>query len=155
MRLVIQRVRKASVSVDEKIIGEINKGLVLLVAVKNGDDESAAKWLAEKCVNLRIFEDEAGKFNLSALDVGAEILAISQFTLYADCRKGRRPSFIDAAPPEISEPLYNKFVGHLRESGLKVAEGSFGARMLVEIHNDGPVTVIVDTENKNEKRFNA
>lgn len=148
MRLVIQRVQKASVSVDEKVIGEINKGLVVFVAIKQGDDESAAKWLAEKCVNLRIFEDDDGKFNLSALDVGGEILVISQFTLYADCRKGRRPSFVNAAAPELSEPLYNRFVEFLRKSELKVAEGSFGARMLVEIYNDGPVTVIIDTENR-------
>jgi len=148
MRLVIQRVQKASVSVDEKVIGEINKGLVVFVAIKQGDDESAAKWLAEKCVNLRIFEDDDGKFNLSALDVGGEILVISQFTLYADCRKGRRPSFVNAAAPELSEPLYNRFVEFLRKGELKVAEGSFGARMLVEIYNDGPVTVIIDTENR-------
>jgi D-tyrosyl-tRNA(Tyr) deacylase len=145
MRLVVQRVRKASVTVEGRVIGKIGKGLVILVGVRVGDDETHAKWLAEKCVNLRIFEDDEGKFNLSALEVGAEILAISQFTLYADCRKGRRPSFVHAAPPEISEPLYNQFVQFLRQSGLDVAEGSFGARMLVEIFNDGPVTVIVDS----------
>ena len=148
MRVVIQRVRQASVSVDGKVIGKISKGLVILIGVRDGDDAAQAKWLAEKCVNLRIFEDDVGKFNLSALDVGAEILAISQFTLYADCRKGRRPSFVNASPPEISEPLYNQFVQFLRDSGLKVAEGSFGARMMVEIFNDGPVTVIIDTEDK-------
>jgi len=146
MRLLIQRVRQASVSVTGEVIGKINKGLVVLVGIRDGDDESHAKWLAEKCVNLRIFEDDAGKFNLSALEVGAEILAISQFTLYADCRKGRRPSFTKAAAPEISEPLYNRFVQFLQDSGLKVAEGSFGARMLVEICNDGPVTVIIDSD---------
>jgi len=148
MRLVIQRVRQASVAVDGKVIGKIGQGLVVLVGVRDVDDELHAKWMAEKCVNLRIFEDNAGKFNLSALDVGAEILAVSQFTLYADCRKGRRPSFVHAAPPEISEPLYNQFVQYLRQSGLKVAEGSFGARMLVEIFNDGPVTIIIDSDDR-------
>ena len=148
MRLVIQRVRQASVAVDGKVIGKIGKGLVVLVGVRDGDDELHAKWLAEKCVNLRIFGDDAGKFNLSAIEVGAEILAVSQFTLYADCRKGRRPSFVHAAPPGISEPLYNQFVQYLRQSGLKVAEGSFGARMLVEIFNDGPVTIIIDSDDR-------
>jgi D-tyrosyl-tRNA(Tyr) deacylase len=148
MRAVVQRVSKASVSINGKIVGEINKGLVILLGVKNGDTESDAKFLADKCVNLRIFADEAGKFNLSALDVGGELLAISQFTLYGDTRKGRRPSFVEAAPPEISEPLYEKFVAYLRESGLKVATGEFGAIMLVEIHNEGPVTIILESKEK-------
>lgn len=146
MRAVVQRVRKASVSIDGKIVGQINKGLVILLGVKNGDTKDDAKFLADKCINLRIFSDEAGKFNLSALDVGGELLAISQFTLYGDTRKGRRPSFIDAAPPEISEPLYNKFINYLKESGLKTATGEFGAMMLVEIHNDGPVTIIMESK---------
>ena len=148
MRVVVQRVSKASVSIDERTVGQINKGLVILLGVKNGDNESDAKFLADKCVNLRIFADEAGKFNLSALEVGGEILAISQFTLYGDTRKGRRPSFIEAAPPEISEPLYQKFINYLRESGLKVATGEFGAMMLVEIHNDGPVTIILESKER-------
>jgi D-tyrosyl-tRNA(Tyr) deacylase len=148
MRAVVQRVSKASVSINGKIVGEIKKGLVILLGVKNGDTESDAKFLADKCVNLRIFADEAGKFNLSALDVGGELLAISQFTLYGDTRKGRRPSFVEAAPPEISEPLYEKFVAYLRESGLKVATGEFGAIMLVEIHNEGPVTIILESKEK-------
>jgi D-tyrosyl-tRNA(Tyr) deacylase len=148
MRAVVQRVSKASVSINGKIVGEINKGLVILLGVKNGDTESDAKFLADKCVNLRIFADEAGKFNLSALDMGGELLAISQFTLYGDTRKGRRPSFVEAAPPEISEPLYEKFVAYLRESGLKVATGEFGAIMLVEIHNEGPVTIILESKEK-------
>ena len=148
MRAVIQRVTKSSVTVDDKIQGETKQGLVVLLGVKNGDDEAAASYLANKIVNLRIFEDEDGKFNLSALDVNAGILAISQFTLYADCRRGRRPGFSDAAHPEISKPLYDKFVRYLKESGLHVGEGIFGAHMDVEIHNDGPVTIVIDSEDK-------
>ncbi len=148
MRAVVQRVTKASVTIDSNIVGTINKGLVILLGVKNGDEESDAKFLADKCVNLRIFADEAGKSNLSALEVGGELLVISQFTLYGDAHKGRRPSFIEAAPPEISEPLYQKFVAYLKESGLKVATGEFGAMMLVEIHNDGPVTIILESKEK-------
>lgn len=145
MKVVIQRVKRASVSVDGEVVGQIGRGLVLLVGVKRGDSEEDAKYLADKCVNLRIFEDEAGKFNLSALEVGAELLAASQFTLYADARKGRRPSFIEAAAPELSQPLYEKFLKLLGSSGLKVEEGRFGAKMLVEIHNDGPVTLILES----------
>ncbi|MCU0643455.1 MAG: D-aminoacyl-tRNA deacylase [bacterium] len=146
MRAVVQRVTKASVSIEGKIVGSIGKGLVILLGVKNGDSEDDAKFLADKCVNLRIFADAAGKFNLSAIEVGGELLAISQFTLYGDARKGRRPSFIDAAPPEISEPLYQKFITYLRQSGLKVAIGEFGAMMLVEIYNDGPVTILLESK---------
>jgi len=148
MRALIQRVSQASVAVDDKILGKIDHGLVVLLGVKNGDDEKAAQYLASKIVNLRIFEDAAGKFNLSALDVKAEILAISQFTLYADCRRGRRPGFSDAARPEISLPLYQKFVQMLKESGLKVEQGEFGAHMLVKIFNTGPVTILLDSEDK-------
>ena len=146
MRAVIQRVSSGSVTIDGKVVGKIGKGLVILLGVKNGDSETDAKSLADKCVNLRIFNDEDGKFNLSALDVGGELLAISQFTLYGDTRKGRRPSFIEAAQPEISEPLYEKFVEYLQESGLKVATGKFGAMMQVEINNDGPVTIIAESK---------
>ena len=146
MRAVVQRVSSGSVSIDGKMVGKIGEGLVILLGVKNGDTEADAKFLADKCVNLRIFTDEAGKFNLSALDVGGELLAISQFTLYGNTRKGRRPSFIEAAPPEISEPLYEKFVSFLKESRLKVATGEFGAMMLVEINNHGPVTIIVESK---------
>lgn len=146
MRVLVQRVTKASVSIDGKVVGSIGKGLVILLGVKNGDINDDAKFLADKCVNLRIFSDAEGKFNLSALDVSAEILAISQFTLYGDTRKGRRPSFIDAAPPEISKPLYQKFVDFLHQSGLKVATGEFGAMMLVEIFNDGPVTILLESK---------
>ena len=146
MRAVAQRVTKASVTIDGKIVGSIGKGLVILLGVKNGDVEDDAKFLADKCVNLRIFSDAEGKFNLSALDVSGEILAISQFTLYGDTRKGRRPSFIDAAAPEISEPLYQKFISYLRQSGLKIETGEFGAMMLVEIYNDGPVTILLESK---------
>jgi len=148
MRAVIQRVSSGSVSIADKFVGKIGKGLVILLGVKNGDSEADAKYLAEKCVNLRIFEDEDGKFNLSALEVKGELLAISQFTLYGDTRKGRRPSFIEAAPPEISKPLYEKFVEYLRQSGLKVATGEFGAMMQVEINNHGPVTIIAESKEK-------
>ncbi len=146
MRAVVQRVKKASVSIDGEVVGRIGLGLVILLGVRHGDREEDARFLAQKCVNLRIFADEDGKFNRSALDVGGELLAISQFTLYGDTRKGRRPSFVEAAPPEVSEPLYNRFVEFLRDSGLRVAEGRFGAMMLVEIHNDGPVTLIVESK---------
>ena len=146
MRAVIQRVTSGSVSIGGSVVGKIGKGLVILLGIKNGDSETDAKFLADKCVNLRIFTDQEGKFNLSALEVQGELLAISQFTLYGDIRKGRRPSFINAAPPEISEPLYDKFVGFLRESGLKVATGEFGAMMLVDIKNDGPVTIIAESK---------
>lgn len=148
MRAVVQRVSQSSVKVDGQVIGATGQGLVVLLGVKNGDSEQDAQYLANKIVNLRIFEDGDGKFNLSALDVNAEILAISQFTLYADTRKGRRPSFIEAARPEVSEPLYQKFVTYLQESGLHVGQGQFGAKMMVEIFNDGPVTIILDSEDK-------
>ncbi|MFQ5640138.1 MAG: D-aminoacyl-tRNA deacylase [bacterium] len=146
MRAVVQRVRKGSVSVDGKVTGQIDKGLVILLGVKNGDAAADAHYLANRCANLRIFPDDRNNFNLSCLDVQGEILVVSQFTLYGDTRKGRRPSFIDAAPPNISEPLYHKFVENLREFGLKVKEGVFGAMMSVEIHNDGPVTLIVESK---------
>jgi len=149
MRALIQRVSQASVSVDSKVIGQIGRGLVVLLGVRQGDTEAAARYLADKIVNLRIFEDEEGKMNRSLLDVGGEILAISQFTLYADTRKGRRPSFIDAARPEVSQPLYDRFVQYIKESGLTVQQGEFGAHMLVNIHNDGPVTILLDSEDKN------
>lgn len=146
MRAVIQRVSKASVTVEDKITGKINEGLVILLGIKSGDTDADAKYLAEKCVNLRIFTDEEGKFNLSALDVKGEVLVVSQFTLYGNTQKGRRPNFTDAAPPDISEPLYERFIHHVRESGLKAASGIFGAMMMVEIHNDGPVTIIAESK---------
>ena len=145
MRALVQRVTRGAVSVDGEIIGEIGKGLVILVGVGQDDEEKDARYLAEKCVHLRIFADEAGKFNRSLLEVGGEILAISQFTLYGDASKGRRPSFVQAAPPEISRGLYEAFVAALRSFNVRVAEGRFGAMMLVEIHNDGPVTLMVES----------
>ncbi len=144
MRIVVQRVTKASVSVDGKVVGQIGPGLVVLLGVARDDGEKQARFLASKVANLRIFADEQSKFNLSALEVGAEALAVSQFTLYGDARKGRRPSFSKAAPPEIAEPLVEAFVAFLEEEGLHVETGIFGAMMLVEIHNDGPVTIILE-----------
>ncbi len=144
MRAVLQRVVEASVSVGDEVLGRIGGGLVALVGVGHGDGEAQARLLAEKIAHLRIFADEAGRFNLSALDVGAEVLVVSQFTLYADTRKGRRPSFTDAAPPELAEPLVAKVAEHLQALGLPVQRGRFGAHMLVRIWNDGPVTIILD-----------
>jgi D-tyrosyl-tRNA(Tyr) deacylase len=144
MRAVVQRVSKASVSVEGNIVGSISRGLVVLLGVTHDDTEEEARFLANKIANLRIFADEQGKFNLSALEVGGEALVVSQFTLYGDARKGRRPSFTKAAPPEVAEPLVNKLVTFLEEEGLQVETGIFGAMMMVEIHNDGPVTIILD-----------
>jgi D-tyrosyl-tRNA(Tyr) deacylase len=146
MRAVIQRVTRSSVTVEDKIIGAIDKGLLILIGVTHSDDENDARYLAQKIATLRIFEDDAGKFNFSALDVGASALVVSQFTLYADTRRGRRPDFIDAARPEIAEPLIERFIALLREQGLHVETGQFQAHMLVEIHNDGPVTIILDSK---------
>lgn len=143
---MVQRVKEASVSTEGQLLGKIGKGLVILLGVSGDDSEREARYLAEKIANLRIFADQEGKFNLSALDVGAEALVVSQFTLYGDARKGRRPSFTSAAPPEVAEPLVDRFVEFLRATGLKVETGEFGAMMLVNIANDGPVTLILDTE---------
>jgi D-tyrosyl-tRNA(Tyr) deacylase len=147
MRAVIQRVRRGSVAVEGKVVSAIGPGLVILLGVGQTDTSAEADKLAQKIAHLRIFADAEGKTNLSALDVEAEALVISQFTLYANCRKGRRPSFTEAAPPELAEPLVEHFVTRLQEAGIKRVEtGVFGALMLVEIHNDGPVTIILDTE---------
>lgn len=146
MRVVVQRSKKAKVTVNEEITGQISKGLVLLVGVTHQDTEEDAAFLADKIANLRIFEDEAGKMNLSLLDVGGEILSVSQFTLYGDCRKGRRPNFMEAARPEQANQLYERFNGLLREKGIKVETGIFGAMMDVELINDGPVTLIVESK---------
>jgi D-tyrosyl-tRNA(Tyr) deacylase len=140
-------VRRGSVTVEAEIVGKIEKGYVILVGATHGDGPAEVKKLAEKTVHLRVFEDEQGKMNKSALEVGAEILVISQFTLFADAKKGRRPSFTQAAPPELAEPLVAQFAGALRELGIKKVEtGIFGATMLVAIENDGPVTIILDTD---------
>ncbi|HMV46141.1 MAG TPA: D-aminoacyl-tRNA deacylase [Blastocatellia bacterium] len=146
MRAVLQRVTRGKVTVEENVTGEIRAGLVVLLGVGAGDTEAEVELLANKIANLRIFTDADGKFNLSALDVKAEMLVVSQFTLFADCRKGRRPSFTDAARPELAVPLYEKFVERLRAMGFKVETGVFQADMLVEIHNTGPVTIWLDTE---------
>ena len=148
MKALVQRVAKASVSVSGEVVGEIGLGLVVFIGVARGDTERDALYLVEKIVNLRIFADEAGKFNLSALETGGEILIISQFTLLADTRKGRRPSFDEAAPPEQAEALVNFFVDSVRDAGLKVETGLFQQHMLVEIHNDGPVTIALDSKQK-------
>jgi D-tyrosyl-tRNA(Tyr) deacylase len=131
----------ASVTVEDKVISRIGKGLVILLGVGHGDGEGQASFLAEKIANLRVFEDEQGKTNLSILDVGGEAIVVSQFTLYADTRKGRRPSFIDAALPDVAAPLVDRFVELLRSHGVPTQTGQFGAHMKVEIHNDGPVTI--------------
>jgi D-tyrosyl-tRNA(Tyr) deacylase len=146
MRVLIQRVTASSVKIDGETVGSIGAGLNILVGVTHDDTEAEAKYLAEKCVNLRIFEDEAGKMNRSLLDVGGEALIISQFTLYGDTTQGRRPFFGDAARPEVAEPLYEKFVELVKSYGVKVATGKFGGDMKVEIHNDGPVTLMIESK---------
>lgn len=143
MRLVIQRVSKASVTADGLFANSIGRGVVVLAGFTHEDTEEDARLLADKLVNLRIFEDNQGKINLSVKDVKGGLLVVSQFTLYADVRRGRRPSFTQAAEPRKAEGLYNKFVEILKASGLEVQTGSFGAKMSVEIHNDGPVTIIM------------
>ena len=141
MRLLIQRVSRASVTVEQKTISKIGNGLLILLGIGHGEGEEQVSFLAEKAANLRIFEDEQGKTNLSVLDVKGEAIVVSQFTLYADSRKGRRPSFIDAALPDVAEPLVDRFVELLRSHGVPTQTGKFGAHMEVEIHNDGPVTI--------------
>lgn len=144
MRALIQRVSRASVTVDDRTVGAIGQGLVVLVGVTHGDTEEEADWLARKIAGLRIFEDREGKMNVGLLDAGGEALVVSQFTLYADASKGRRPSFVDAAPPEVAEPLVDYFCQALRGYRVPVEEGVFGAMMMVEIHNDGPVTIMLE-----------
>ena len=148
MRILIQRVTKGSVSIDGELVGQTGPGLVVLVGVTHTDTEADAEYLANKCVNLRIFMDENGKMNRSLLDLGGSVLAISQFTLYGDCVKGRRPGFDLAARPELAEGLYEKFVDLLRAAGVHVETGRFGADMMVEIHNDGPVTFLLESRPK-------
>lgn len=146
MRVVVQRSKQANVVVNEAIIGKIEHGLVLLVGVTHDDNAEDAAYLAEKIAHLRIFEDEDEKMNHSLLDVGGQILSISQFTLYGDCRKGRRPNFMNAAKPDHAEEVYEKFNSLLREKGIAVETGQFGAMMDVSLVNDGPVTLIVDSK---------
>ncbi len=145
MRAVVQRVREACVRVDSDIVGEIRGGLLVFLGVGRADNEKDADFLAEKISNLRIFADEAQKMNLSLLDAGGAMLVVSQFTLHGDCRKGRRPAFIAAAPPEQAEPLYERFVAQVEKLGLRVAAGRFGAMMEVSLVNDGPVTLLLDS----------
>ncbi|HJT35005.1 MAG TPA: D-aminoacyl-tRNA deacylase [Pirellulales bacterium] len=145
MRACVQRVSEASVTIEGEIVGEIGRGLLVLLGVAADDDEAAARWLAEKTAGLRIFEDVAGKMNLSLADVGGAMLVVSQFTLLGDCRRGRRPSFAAAAPPELAERLYQVFVDAVRATGLEVATGRFRQNMQVRLVNDGPVTLIIDS----------
>ncbi len=144
MRIVLQRVQNASVTVDGGKIAAIGRGLLILLGIGHGDGQAEADFLAEKCANLRIFEDDAGKTNLSVLDIKGEALVVSQFTLYADARKGRRPSFTDAAPPAIAEPLVRYFAERLAALEIPTCTGLFGANMQVELINDGPFTVVLE-----------
>jgi D-tyrosyl-tRNA(Tyr) deacylase len=145
MRILVQRVTEASVRVDKSVIGEIGPGLLLFVGIRDGDSAEEATMLAGKVANLRIFEDEAGKMNRSVLDCGYSALVVSQFTLYADLRRGRRPSFVEAARPEVAAPLVEYFAGALRDLGLTVETGRFGADMDIALINDGPVTIWLDS----------
>jgi D-tyrosyl-tRNA(Tyr) deacylase len=144
MRVVLQRVSRASVTIDGRLAGEIERGFCLLVGFTHGDSPAQVDWMAEKVAGLRLSNDSEGKMNLGLQEVGGAVLVVSQFTLYGDSVKGRRPSFIDAARPEVAIPLYERFLAALQERGLRVAAGEFGADMKVEIHNDGPVTLILD-----------
>lgn len=148
MRAVIQRVSKAQVKIEEKVKGAIDRGLVVFVGISADDTPKDLQWLAEKIVHLRIFEDDAGKMNRSIADIKGEMLIVSQFTLYGDCRKGRRPGFSRAAPPLVAEPCYRQFVQEVKNRGIQVATGTFQANMQVELVNDGPVTLLLDSEKK-------
>ena len=154
MRAVVQRVSRGQVSVDNKVVASIHRGLVVLLGVSPTDTSQDAQALAEKVVNLRIFEDDAGKMNLSCLDVNGEILAVSQFTLYADTRRGRRPSFTGAAKPDLAEPLCERFVESLRAMGVSAQTGVFGAHMLVDLVNDGPVTILLEQPEPERSSWN-
>ena len=145
MRAVLQRVRSASVAIQEKKTGEIGRGFLVLLGIAPEDTEKECDFLLEKVLGLRVFEDEAGKMNRSLMDCGGQLLVVSQFTLYADCRKGRRPSFTGAARPETAVPLYERFLARAREAGVRTECGEFSADMLVSLENDGPVTILLDT----------
>jgi D-tyrosyl-tRNA(Tyr) deacylase len=146
MRVIVQRVSRAQVSVDGQVIGAIQRGLLVFVGIRREDTEKDLQWLADKIIHLRIFEDTEGKMNKSLADIEGEMLIISQFTLYGDCRKGRRPGFSDAAPPLHAEPLYQQFITEIKTKGIQVATGTFQADMQVELVNDGPVTLLLDSE---------
>jgi D-tyrosyl-tRNA(Tyr) deacylase len=146
MRAIIQRVSEARVRIDGEIVGEIGRGLLVLLGVAKADTPEQARWLADKIVALRIFNDEEGKMNRDVAEIEGAILVVSQFTLYGDCSKGRRPSFIDAAPPEIAIPLYEAFINAIKAHGIPTQTGQFGAMMQVELINDGPVTLILDAK---------
>jgi len=148
VKALLQRVTGASVSVAGEVVGRIGRGLVIFVGVASGDTEKDVNYLVQKIVNLRIFPDDGGRFNLSALDIKGDLLVVSQFTLLADTRKGRRPSFVEAAPPAQAEELFEQFVEQARATGLKVETGRFQEYMQVEIHNDGPVTILLDSRQK-------
>ncbi len=150
MKAVIQRVQKASVEIEGREEAAIGKGILLLLGVSRSDNEKDARWLAEKTANLRIFPDDDDKMNLSLKDIGCEMLIVSQFTLYGDCRKGRRPGFSEAAPPDTAKPLYEKFIEEIKALGIPVATGRFQADMQVTLINDGPVTFIIDTHHLRE-----
>lgn len=146
MRSVIQRVKRASVTVNSKVVGEIEQGLLVLLGIQPNDTKKEIDWMADKIINLRIFEDNEGKMNRSLLDINKQMLIVSQFTLYGDCRKGRRPGYSSAAPPEIAEPLYEQFIQRVNEKNIQTASGLFGAMMDVELINDGPVTLLLDSD---------
>jgi D-aminoacyl-tRNA deacylase len=146
MRAVVQRVSSARVTVDKAVVGEINRGFLLLLGITHNDTAENARWIAEKIAGLRVFEDADGKMNLDLAEINGSVLVVSQFTLYGDCRKGRRPSFIDAARPEQAEPLYEAVINGFRALGIPTATGKFGAMMDVALVNDGPVTLIINTE---------
>lgn len=146
MRTVLQRVTSAVVTVDDHIVGRISEGLVIFLGIKGSDTDADLLWLADKIIHLRIFEDDQGKMNRSLIDIDGEVLIISQFTLYGDCRKGRRPGFSTAAPPDKAEPLYQKFIDTVQSKGITTASGVFQAEMQVELINNGPVTLMLDSE---------
>ena len=145
MRAVVQKVSSSKVTVDDEVVGQIKQGLLVLLGVTHEDTSKDVDYMVDKVINLRIFEDEEGKMNLSLKDIGGEVLAVSQFTLYGDARRGRRPSFSDAARPEVANPLYEEFVKKVRDLGINVGTGKFGAHMMVDLTNDGPVTILLES----------
>jgi D-tyrosyl-tRNA(Tyr) deacylase len=152
VRALVQRVARASVTIQRREVAGIGNGFVILIGIGRDDSDEDARYIVEKCVNLRIFPDAEGRFNLSALDVKGALLLVSQFTLFAETRKGRRPSFTEAAPPEIAAPAFERLVGQFRATGLEVQTGRFQEHMLVEIHNDGPVTIMIDSAERHLNR---